>query len=265
MAISGSYPNNILMKKYLGIIGLLTALTPTLSYSDWSGPEDDSGYWGPPFCDTQPDDFEGICTATPERFSFTLSQFRLRKMEDKSFVNLASAPQEFDFASASAGSQLGNFASGANVPAGVYDAFSFVGLENITMRGEATLNGGSGPRCRTTTSGVATDGSPAQNYVVSSNETPLFDAIGEGSDEVEGQAEGPNIEINYLNSSNQFVFIGDSILGTTFPLTINDGQSLTFDFSMRPVKGIVFEWDGAGNCTAAYSGDMQIRISATVE
>ncbi len=255
------------MKKILpvAVIALSALFTPTISYSDWSGPDDGSGYWGPAFCEDEPNNFNGICTATPDKFEFTLVQIRLRNAEDKSFVNLATAPQSFDFASASAGAELGDFVSNANVPSGTYDAYGFIGNGDITIKGETTLNNGSGPRCRTTTSGVATDSAAAEDYVTDSNDTPLFDVIGSGSDEVEGSVDGPGLEIDYINSSNQFVFIGDYLTGTSFPITVTDGQTLTFSFSMRPVKGIVFEWDGAGNCTAAYSGDMRIANSASVE
>lgn len=234
------------------------------AHADWSGPDDGSGYWGPAFCSTQPADFTGICTAIPESFSVTLVQFRLRKLSDKSFVNLATSPQTFDFASSTAGAALGNFASGASVPADTYDALGFVAEGGLVIRGEATLNEGSGPRCRTTSSGVAMGTGAAVNYTASMNNTPLFDVIGSGTDAVEGAADGPGLEINYINPDEQMVFIGDSIEGTSFPLTVTNDQTLTFDFSMRPVKGIVFEWVD-GTCVAAYGGDMQIRISSSVE
>jgi hypothetical protein len=46
----------------------------------------------------------------------------------------------------------------------------------------------------------------------------VFEVISSGSDEVEGITEGPGIEIDYINPSNQLVFIGDSINGTSFLL-----------------------------------------------
>ncbi|HCR85655.1 MAG TPA: hypothetical protein DIV86_03150 [Alphaproteobacteria bacterium] len=260
------------MKKLLLAALAASALIPitTLAaepgeYQDTNWPDDGSGYWGPEFCSEKPDDFEGICMGEPDEFSLTLVQFRLRKESDKSFVDLASAPQAFDFASATAGAELGDFASGATVPAGVYDAMSFVAETDVVIRGSVTLNDGAGPRCRTTSSGVATDSSPAENYTASNNYTPLFEQITSGSDEVEGIQAGPGIEIDYVNSNNQLVHINDTLGGVSFPITVVDGQTLTFDFSMRPVKGIVYEWDGAGNCIGAYSGDMQIAIQATVE
>lgn len=255
------------MKKFILSFLIICFLFPNLVYADWSGPDDGSGYWGPPFCETRVANFTGLCMATPEKFSFTLVNFRLRKESDKTFVNLASAPQSFDFASASVGTELGNFASGANVSAGTYDALSFVALGDAIIKGETTLNGGAGARCRTDSTnagGVAQDNNPTEDYVADNNNTPLFDVILAGSDEVEGIEAGPGIEINYYNTSNQLVFIGDSINGISFPLTVEDGQTLTFTFSMRPVKGITFEWNN-GNCLAAYTGDLRINIEAEIE
>jgi hypothetical protein len=231
--------------------------------ADWSGPDDGSGYWGPAFCDTKPSDFTGICTATPTVFRFTINQFRLRKSNDQTFFNLASGPQTFDFTSASAGAELGSFVAGVAVPPAEYDAMSFVAEQNVVIKGSTALNSGAGPTCRTSASGVSTDGGAAEEYVASNNNTPLFDVIVAGSDEVEGAQTGPGIEINYINPSNELVFVGDTIGGVSFPITTTTTSILNFRFSMRPVKGIVFEFNN-GVCTDAFSGDLRIDISANV-
>ncbi|MDX1949995.1 MAG: hypothetical protein SFT90_05805 [Rickettsiales bacterium] len=254
------------MKKFRRLILLVLAVLeflPMNANADWTGPDDGSGYWGPPFCHTRPADFTGICMGEPEEFSFDIKKFRLRKASDQTFFDLSTATQTFDFASASAGTQLGNYVSGVAVPAGTYDAMSFVAGVDIVIRGSVALDGGSGPTCRTAPSGISTDGGAAQDFVASNNNTPLFDVITSGSDEVEGAATGGSLEINYINTDGDLVFVGNTIGGVSFPITINDGNSLTFNFSMRPVKGIVFEFIN-GVCQEAFSGDMQIAISANV-
>lgn len=66
----------------------------------------------------------GVCFGPASTsYTFTLTAFRLRRQTTNEIVPMTPASQTFNAASATAGQQVGTWASGLTVPQGKYDAF----------------------------------------------------------------------------------------------------------------------------------------------
>lgn len=220
-------------------------LASALSYADE----------GTPACSTISDRTNARCYVEPDDYVMDIIAFRLRK-DDGSFVEFPASSTSVDFADGAAGSDLSTWISNISIPSGVYTAISPIVSPVVHVRGESDVPG-LGTQCRTSESGVAQDGNSAEVYDVDSTEGRM-DLV-YGTDEVEGQTDE---NIDFINGDGQQVVIDPTVDG--FPLTVHDGDIITFRFAINPAQGLEFQFDGDGDCNSVSPGPVRVTLSSEI-
>lgn len=206
--------------------------------------------------------FSGTCFDVATNYSMTMKGFRLRMVDNVGtpigFVTVSDTTSTYNFAAIDAGSSLANYISGAEVPAGTYDAVSPILDTNIIVAGSTTLDGNSDFSC-------STDGNI--NFDLTSEETGFTS----GSDGVEGLSdyddscgssnEGEGCGNNYIDGDGNFVIIDSAVTG--FPVTIEDGDSLSFVMTIDIAETVNYEWN-SGACISQSPGELFVSMAGIV-
>src|SRR5438132_958657 len=102
------------------IAGLALALC-SFGSAQATTPNDSQVGWTTPFCsDNVSATFTGYCMGPASRLDLTIHAFQLRRMGDQVLVTIAQNPQAFDFASVTANTDIGQYASALQIPYGTY-------------------------------------------------------------------------------------------------------------------------------------------------
>jgi hypothetical protein len=207
-------------------------------------PNDSQVGWNTAMCsDNVSATFSGYCMGPASRLDITIHAFQLRRLSDQVMVTVASGSQTFDFASVSANTDIGAYASSLQVPYGTYDALGFhIGI-NTTFAGQT--NGGAAGDCAITASGFSTSlGSAAPRTI--------------------------DMRDLGLEHDNDAVVIapGDRLQGiddeaTGLPFTVAPGDSVDFAMSVSAGRGIWYQYTN-GVCVDAGPYGPRVRTGFTV-
>jgi len=233
-----------------GILMVTTTLSSFLLLSN------QSHAFGNDLCTTKSSGSSFTCDGVADNFYMTMKGFRLRKSGTDEFVVITTNEATYDFAASGAGETVGSYLTDGYIPPGTYDAVSPILGPTMTVGGSTTLSGGGSP-CRTTTSGYSTDGGSAENRDYD------FDGDGgfsSGSDAVEGMNRSSDEQ--YINGDGDFVLVDSSVSG--FPITIEDGDVISFTMNISVAKSVSYEYNSSGTCTSAYPAGVEVNLSATI-
>lgn len=186
--------------------------------------------------------FTGYCMGPATRLEITIFAFQLRRSSDQQMVTIASGAQTFNFASVSANTEIGQFASSLQIPYGTYDALGFQMGLNTVLAGQT--NGGAAGDCALTQSGFTTSLASAEPRNLD------FRAMG----------------LDYDTESQ--VISGDRMQGidneaTGLPLTVRAGSRVSFNMSVSAGRGIWYQYAG-GVCIGAGPYGPRVRTGFTV-
>jgi hypothetical protein len=188
----------------------------------------------PPCCATTDMHNGGRCTAPATQYQFTLAAFGFEK-SDGTEVRFGS-PQLFDAAAVSAGSAIGDYLSGIDLPAATYSALRPSLGEQITLRVNSLT--ADGRRCTGSLS------APARQP--------------NGSNWPECGAGEPDSGTTMCKSGG-LLKIRDSRIGT---FTINNTSNMTLNFQFDVNNGVICNFPaGTGESSSIEQGVLSVTIS----
>lgn len=112
--------------------------------------------------------FSATSTATPQTYEITMNRIRLYNSDTSSWVTVAEGDLTFDIASASAGSVIGSYISGASIPDGTYTQVEPRLKRDMGIQVSGSL---SGTTYYTTTSTTSIPGGLGNAIVASTNQS----------------------------------------------------------------------------------------------
>lgn len=194
-----------------------------------AAPGDDVVGWENPTCEQTADpNFTGYCLSPAGRLDITIHAFHLRSAETGELVTIASATRTFDFASVSANTEIGDYASELQIPYGTYDALGFTIDFDVLYSGQT--DGGAAGNCAITPTGFST--SLAAAGVATTNFQEMAGGVDDADAIVDGRMTG----------------IDDEAEGV--PFTVSEGDTVHFSMSVSAGKGVWYQYTN-GVCVDA--------------
>lgn len=213
--------------------------------------------FGNDLCSSKDNNYAGSCDGAATEFNMTMKGFRLRKSGTNEFVTITTNQATYNFAAVNAGETVASYLTDGTIPNGTYDAVSPILAPTISVSGSTALNNGSGPACRIATSGSITDGGPVQLKTYSMDTDA---GTADGTDAVEGMNRVTDQQ--YINGDGDFVLVDSNITG--FPITVSDGNTISFVMSISVAKSVTYGYNGT-NCTSSSPAGVEVSLSATVQ
>lgn len=198
----------------------------------------------------------GQCTTVPTKFIQTMNSMRLVRLNDDNtttFVEVGSDDQAFDFASVTAGADVGNYLAGVEIPEGTYVAISPI-LDNMaTVAGDVTVDS---MYCRTTPSGFNATAGTVGDYTYDFTIGSPFSTSNDASYDYDtaGATE------QYLNGDGDLVIVQKV---TQFTVSPDATTNVTVEVRFDADEAIRFEFNGT-ECIRAELGELDGQFTTTV-
>lgn len=200
----------------------------------------------------------GECTTSANSFVQTINAMRLLRDNGDStytFVDVGASPTAFDFASVSAGGDLGALLSGATVPDGTYVAMSPIIDKMATINASVTVDG---MDCRTDSGGYSNDGGSATDYTY---DFTIGSPFSSGSDATYDYASAP-AEYEYLNGDGDLTIVKK--FSTPFIVNSTSTENMTIEMAFDAADAASFRFE-EGSCVAANLGPLNVSITIATE
>ena len=228
----------------LASVGIITFLSLSTANAATCASEDGGGA------------LNGQCSSAPAKFIQTINAMRLARLNDDNsitFVEMGTTPQAFDFASVTAGADIGNYISGIAIPDGTYVAVSPILDEMATVSGDVTVDG---MYCRSTPAGAnavaGTVGDYTYDYLTGSPHVS-------GSDAAYDYGTAGATE-QYINGDGDLVIVQKV---TPFTITTGVESNVLIEVRFNADQAMDFSFNGS-ECTEVHLGALDGQFITTV-